>query len=100
MNNSKIITSSLLLTISGWSALGLKRGLNSYDYNYSRNRLYKNSLIGPFYIDKAGWGFVGAMLYLNPVTFFFILYKEVYRLEVNLRGLEDEKKTDYYNEIL
>ena len=100
MNNSNIITRSLLLTISGWSVLGLYRGLNSYDYNYSRNRLYKNSLVGPFYIDKVGWGFVGTMLYLNPCTFFFALYKEVYRLEVNLRGLEDEKKTDYYNEIL
>ena len=97
MNNSKIITR---LTITAWALLGLKRGVNSYDYNYSRNRLYRNSLVGPFYIDKAVWGFVGTMLYLNPVTFLFVLYKEVYRIEVNLRGLEDEKKRDYYNEVL
>jgi hypothetical protein len=97
MNNSNIIKK---LTITAWALLGLKRGINSYDYNYSRNRLYKNSLIGPFYIDKAGWGFAGIMIYLSPVTFLFALYKEVYRLEVNLRGLEDEKKTDCYNEVL
>ena len=97
MNNSKIITR---LTISAWCLLGLKRGLNSYDYNYSKNKIYRNSSIGPLYIDKVGWGFAGIMCYLNPATFFIILYKEVYRLEVNLRGLEDEKKTDYYNEML
>jgi len=97
MNNLNIIKK---LTITAWALLGLKRGINSYDYNYSRNRLYKNSLIGPFYIDKAGWGFAGIMIYLSPVTFLFALYKEVYRLEVNLRGLEDEKKTDCYNEVL
>jgi len=97
MDNSKIITR---LIITAWALLGLKRGINSYDYKYLRNRLYRNSLIPPFYIDKAGWGFVGTMLYLNPCTFFFVLYKEVYRIEVNLRGLEDEKKTDYYNEVL
>ena len=97
MNNSKIITR---LTISAWALLGLKRGLNSYDYNYLRNKMYRNSLIEPFYIDKAGWGFAGIIIYLNPATFLIVLYKEIYRLEVNLRGLEDEKKTDYYNKVL
>jgi len=97
MNNSNIITR---LTISAWCLLGLKRGLNSYDYNYSKNKIYRNSLIGPFYIDKVGWRLVSSLAYINPATFLFVLYKEVYRLEVNLRGLEDEKKTDYYNEVM
>ena len=89
------------LTICSWSALGFIRGLNSYDYNHSNNKLYRSSrnLSGPFYIDKMCWGVAGILIYLNPVSFFFVLYKEVYRIEVNLRGLEYEKKTDYYNEV-
>jgi len=91
------ISKSINISISAWALLGVKRGFNSYDY--LKNRLYRNSLIGPFYIDKAIWGLYGIISYINPVTFLFVLYKEIYRLEVNLRGLEDEKKTDYYNEI-
>ena len=28
------------------------------------------------------------------------IYKELYRMEDNIRGMEDEKKTSYYNKIL
>ena len=99
-NNIKSIVS--ITMVCGWPILGFKRGINSYDYNYSQNKLYshgkqpKNS----FYFDKFVWGVFSAIVYLNPVTGLIGLYKEVYRLEVNLRGLEDEKKTDYYNEVL
>jgi len=100
MNNTKIIIR--LIPIFGWPALGFKRGINSYDYNYSNNKLYKHyeKAKHPFYLDKLAWGVGGTFLYLNPCTFLFVLYKEVYRIEVNLRGIEDEKKTDYYNEVL
>jgi hypothetical protein len=47
------ISKSINISITAWALLGLKRGFNSYDYNYLKNRLYRNSLIGPFYIDKA-----------------------------------------------
>jgi hypothetical protein len=100
MNNTKRIIG--LIPIFGWPSLGFIRGLNSYDYNYSHNKLYKHyeKAKHPFYLDKLAWGIFSAFAYLNPVTGLFGLYKEVYRLEVNLRGLEDEKKTDYYNEVL
>lgn len=104
MNNMKNNIKSIvaITTVFGWPILGFKRGLNSYDYNYEQNKLYKhhkpakNSL----YLDKLAWGICSAIAYLNPFTGLIGLYKEVYRLEVNLRGLEDEKKTDYYNEVL
>ena len=103
MNNTKRIIG--LISIFGWPALGFKRGINSYDYNYSNNKLYRNydkseKAKPPLYLHKIAWGVGGIFWYLNPVSFFFVLYKEVYRIEVNLRGLEDEKKTDYYNEVL
>jgi len=94
-----------LITIVGWPTLGFTRGMNSYDYNYSKNQLYKhnhdkNVVVNPIYLDKLMWGTGGIFVYLNPFTFFFMLYKEVYRLEVNLRGLEEDKKKDFYNEVL
>ena len=101
MNNTKRIIG--LIPIFGWTSLGFIRGLNSYNYNYSNNKLYRNSEKAakpPLYLHKIAWGVGGIFWYLNPVTFCFVLYKEVYRIEVNLRGLEDEKKTDYYNEVL
>ena len=98
MNNNSIKNGVRFIAVWVWPVLGFNRGLNSYNYNYVKNKLYRHS--NPFYIDKIVWGAVGTLIYLNPITFFFVLYKEVYRLEVNLRGLEDEKNTDYYNEVL
>ena len=85
-----------IIIFSSWSALGFKRGINSYDYSYNKKFHIKQHL----YLEKGIWGLGSMMVYLNPVTFFFALYKEIYRLEVKLRGLENEKNTDYYNKIL
>lgn len=38
-------------------------------------------------------------MYANPLLFPITASKEIYRLEVNLRNLENEKKTDYYNNL-
>ena len=83
-----------IIIFSAWSALGFKRGINSYDYSYNKDSRQD------LYLQKGIWGVTSTMAYINPCTFFIVLYKEIYRLEVNLRGLEDEKKTDYYNEVL
>jgi hypothetical protein len=100
MNNTKRIIGAI--TILGWPSLGFKRGVDSYNYHYSNNRLYRHSekMRSPLYLDKLVWGIGGMLWYLNPVGGVFGLFKEVYRIEVNLRGLEDEKKTDYYNEVM
>lgn len=97
MNNIKRFIG--VIPICGWHALGFNRGMNSYDYNHSNDRIYKRST-RPLYIDKVCWGFCGVVCYLLPPLCFIAAYKEVYRLEVNIRGLEDEKKTCYYNELL
>ena len=99
MNNTKRAIG--LIPILGWPILGFKRGMNSYDYNYSNNRLYRHSekMKYPLYLDKLVWGIGGMLWYSNPVGGFLGLYKEIYRLEVNLRNIEDEKLTAYYNEV-
>lgn len=99
MNNTKRAIG--LIPILGWPILGFKRGMNSYDYNYSNNRLYRHSekMKYPLYLDKLVWGIGGMLWYSNPVGGFLGLYKEIYRLEVNLRNIEHEKLTAYYNEV-
>ena len=103
VNKIPIKHSIVFISTCAWGILGFKRGINSYnhDYLWRKYSKYENpKKINSFYIDKISWGIAGSFAYLNPATFLFVLYKEVYRLEVNLRGLEDEKKTDYYNTVL
>jgi len=44
-------------------------------------------------------GTVGLLIYVNPVFLPFTTYKEFYRLEINIRDL-NEKKDKYYNKLL
>ena len=86
----------VLVTGTSWSLLGFTRGLNSYDYNY-----HKYTHKEPYlYISKGQQGLWGILSYMNPLLFPIIVYKEMYRFEVNIRGLDEEKKKDYYNHII
>jgi hypothetical protein len=77
----KFITIS---TTCCWCVLGFRRGLQSYDY-------YKNKQNEPpFYSSKIFSGCFGLICYMIPFYFPLIIYKEIYRLEVNIRGLEKE----------
>ena len=81
---------------AGWCGLGFVRGTNFYKYNYNKyneneSYMYSNSLIN---------GFFGMFVYGNPVTLPITIYKELYRLEVNIRNIEKEKNSSYYNNLL
>ena len=52
------------------------------------------------YINSVCYGIYGIGLYINPFLLPLLLHKEIYRLEVNLRNLENEKNTKYYNNLL
>lgn len=103
MNINNAMNKVVFSGVCGWTILGFKRGIDSYKFNFLKDELDKNkkseSPRRPLYINKAYWGVVGALFYITPVLCFVAAYKEIYRLEVNLRGLEDEKKTRFYNEI-
>ena len=94
--------------IVGWGLLGYNRGINSYNYknnknntNNTNNNNNKNNKNNEYlYSDKIFYGIFGAIMYVNPLLIFISISKEIYRLEINLRGLEDAKKTDYYNELI
>ena len=90
-----------------WGLLGFKRGMHEYDYNYNKynNKEDKDKIIQynkPYlYSVKILLGIGGVILYTNPlIAIPFVIPREIYRLEVNLRNMEDEKKGDYYNKIM
>jgi hypothetical protein len=64
---------------------------NKYETKKKEDYLYVTSMV---------YGFVGIVIYANPFLLPFTIYKEIYRFEVDVRNLEDEKKTSFYNSLL
>lgn len=89
MNYKKSIGKILYIS---WCGLGYYRGINSYNYNYKKYNIGENKL----YIDKILHGFLGLSIYSFHVYLPILIYKEIYRLEVNMKNLEDEQKSNYY----
>jgi hypothetical protein len=72
-----------------WISLGYKRGLDNYHHSNPSLYLYKNKVLN---------GLMASIMYASPVVSPFVLNKEIFRLEVYIRNLEDEKnKTSYYD---
>jgi hypothetical protein len=90
-----------------WGALGFYRGAHSYEYRRMKHIMYRNPVekITPMtppariYTHKLFTGMLGVFIYMCPFFFVVTLPKELYRFEVNMLNIEDEKKTDYYNEL-
>ena len=92
----KIRKSLPILCYSSWCGLGFIRGINSYNYNHNKYGKKEDYL----YLNSVCYGLSGIALYINPFLLPFLVHKEIYRLEVNVRNLENEKTTDYYNNLL
>jgi hypothetical protein len=91
------ITKILAIGYGGWCGLGFIRGLNSYEYNHNKNSNFETYIYGKAFIN----GLYGLFVYFNPVFIpYLIMYKELYRLEIDLRNLENEKNSDLYNDVL
>jgi hypothetical protein len=86
----------LILGSTIWSGIGFVRGVNSYKYTHYKD--YKNE---PYiYSNSIIHGFFGIIMYVNPILLPITIYKELYRLEVNVRNLESEKNSRYYNDLI
>jgi hypothetical protein len=88
----------LFLGYTGWCGLGFCRGMNSYKFEYFYYK--KNNENNLIYTNQFLHGTIGTFFYAVPFFFPFFLYKEIYRLEVNIRNLEYEKKSRFYNELI
>ena len=108
--------------------LGFYRGVKSYNYehniqmeSYKKDMIYYNKEkeryskdrysefsceprqpVKPsyFYFSMIGYGLCGIMIYENQIILPIVFVKEMYRLEINLRNIDNEKKTNFYNRIL
>ena len=85
-----------IISYTGWCGLGFFRGINSYKYNYNKYNKKEEYL----YVKSLCYGFARLGIYGIPSFLPLSIYKEIYRLEVNLRNLENEKNTNYYNRLL
>lgn len=108
--------------------LGFYRGIKSYNYehninieSYQKDMIYYNKEkerynkdkypdltneprqpVKPsyFYFSMIGYGLFGILVYINPIIMPIVFVKEMYRLEINLRNIDNEKKTNFYNKVL
>lgn len=87
--------------IFGMGMLGFKRGSREYTYSLERMKERKGDkdIQNFFYSTNFVEGLKGSFFYILPPTALFMLTKEIYRMEVNIRNLEDEKKSDFYNKL-
>ncbi len=110
----------ILFTTWGlFSTLGVYRGIKDYGFKYKQRvtkyeqdcekypNIYKNTDIynyatKPKYYtsDAIATGCLGFVLYANPATCLIMLYNELHRLEINLRGYDDEKEKEEYHKLL
>ena len=52
-----------------------------------------------YYLTSTVIGCAGIAMYLNPLTFPVSVCKELYRFEVYVRDMDEEKKKHYYNSL-
>ena len=79
-----------------WTALGFFRGFNSYNYECTNSSNPKNKL----YTVQFVYGVGGSLIYICPFLLPSAVVKEIYRAEVVLRGLDEHKRSRYYNEVI
>ena len=87
--------SLLIVGYSSWCGLGFIRGMNYHVYYHNKYEKKEEYL----YLNSVCHGCYGAMIYAHPLFIPIIAFKELYRLEVNVRNLEKEKNTDYYHTV-
>jgi hypothetical protein len=90
-----------------WAALGFYRGAKQYSYNCDieikkyADKINAAASTKPKFMTTSCIfrGFIGTAAYVFPCTMPFVAYKEIYRLEMNIRGLDEEdiNSTNYYD---
>ena len=124
MNISNGIKKVILVALPSWGALGYYRGNRQYNFEYNNDiEKYNKRIIAydenveyskknnrepyldkpckpnKFFITSVFYGLYGSIFYILPLTGCACLVKEIYRAEINLSNLEEEKKTRYYNTV-
>jgi hypothetical protein len=104
------------ILISLWasfSGLGIYRGVKEYNYLHKKSlerheeslkkypNYTKQSDKPKYYTTSAtASGFLGFLFYATPIILPIMVSRELYRLEINLRGYDDEKEKDDYYKLI
>jgi hypothetical protein len=85
----------------GMTTLGFYRGVRANLYMADEENNNKSTPTEPYmYSATIAHGVFGAFLYWNIYLMPFMIIKEIYRAEVNLRGLEDKKLNNFYKYLI
>jgi hypothetical protein len=93
------------IVVGSWGLLGFYRGTQYYNFWHEEDM--KKYLKEPkihekpqyLYLHKVGFGGLAAGAYIFPLFCIFPVIQELKRLEINLRGLEEEKKKPEYYRV-
>jgi len=85
-----------IICYSSWCGLGFIRGVNSYKYSHNKYNKKESYM----YLHLIANWFLDTVMYANPILLPVSIYKELYLLEVNIRNLESEKNSDFYNKLI
>ena len=82
-----------------WVSLGFYRGTRSYEYEVNKYAKH-NTPVEDLYCGTFLYGVAGVFLYVFPPFSLIMIPKEIFRLEVNLRGLDHLKKSSSYSDLI
>jgi hypothetical protein len=98
---SNVHVKTALAVYSSFALLGVYRGIRSYNYDFEIYRqMHMQNNKTYLYTGAAIRGAMYGILYTCPILNLFIISKEIYRLEVNLRGMQEEMENREYYELL
>lgn len=91
-----------------WGALGFYRGIRYRSWKYRQELLKYEKLLErkkhakkpeQFYVATIAFGLLSSFVYHVPIANLFYLSKELWRLEVWLRGLDEDTESESYNTL-
>ena len=89
---------------AGFSARTLDLNIELLQLAGTRNEFYQVQYnfenVTKLYTNQFFNGILGTFLYLNPGSAAFMLYKEIYRLEVKLFNIKIEKESNFYKKLI
>jgi len=93
-----------IIMYGSWGLLGSYRGIKYYNFRHEEEMKYylkdtkNNKKPQDFYSSKITVAALWTVIYILPFCCILPATKEIKRLEIYLRGLEEEKKKpEYYN---
>ena len=100
---------NIKLGLFAWGTLGFYRGVQYNNILHKKELNKYNDLLNrgivtrkrpqQYYLSKFAYGLFTSFMYFVPVVNLFYIAKEFWRLEIFLRGLDEDTESDQYNHL-